>query len=64
MSTYGWLNYGADEFPALDEQARENRKRTLQSFVREYGADPSWRYIARPAVVPGKSLKRREVPPI
>src|SRR5687767_5082324 len=35
---YGWLKYGADEFPALDEQARENRKRTLQSFVRECGS--------------------------
>ena len=44
---YGWLNYGADEFPVLDEQARENRKRTLQSFARECGADRSWRYLAR-----------------
>lgn len=44
---YGWLNFGADEFPVLDEQAREDRKCTLRSFVRECGSKPSWRYIAR-----------------
>lgn len=42
----GWLKYGADEFRVLDEQARENQRRTLQSFARECGADRSWRYIA------------------
>jgi len=43
----GWLNYGGDPFPVLDEEARENRKRTLQRFARECGALRSWRYIAR-----------------
>src|SRR5687767_8668711 len=42
---YGWLKYGANSFPMLDEQARENRKCTLQSFARECGAGPAWRYI-------------------
>ena len=43
----GWLKYGADEFPALDEQARENRRRTLQSFARDSGGGGSWSYSAR-----------------
>jgi glycine betaine transporter len=44
---YGWLKYGAHAFLVLDEQSRENRKRTLQSFARECGAGLGWRYIAR-----------------
>jgi nucleotide-binding universal stress UspA family protein len=44
---YGWMNYGANEFGLLDEQSRENRKRTLQSFARECGAGLWWRYSAR-----------------
>jgi len=44
---YGWMKYGANEFGLLDEQSRENRKRTLQSFARECGAGLWWRYIAR-----------------
>ena len=44
---YGWLRYGTDEFRVLDEQTRENRKRTLQSFVRECGAGRTWRCCAR-----------------
>lgn len=43
----GLLNYGGKGFPVLDEQSRENRRRTLQSFARECGATGSWRYIAR-----------------
>src|SRR5687768_4067112 len=43
----GLLNYGGKAFRVLDEQSRENRKRTLQSFARECGATGSWRYIAR-----------------
>jgi nucleotide-binding universal stress UspA family protein len=44
-ANYGLLNYGGD-FPVLDEESRENRRRTLQSFARECGAKPRWRYVA------------------
>ena len=43
----GLLNLGARAFPVLDEQSRENRRRTLQSFALECGATRSWRYVAR-----------------
>jgi nucleotide-binding universal stress UspA family protein len=43
----GLLEYGANDFPVLDEQSRENRRRSLQSFAAECDGDSSWRYIAR-----------------
>ncbi len=43
----GLLEYAARGFPVLDEQSRENRRRTLQSFALECGATGSWRYLAR-----------------